>query len=1022
MMSKVVGALAALTILIATPTAAAAASAPDLVVNGSFEQFSGANPDSWSRWTPSGTGSVAAVPGESGGTAAQITTDTTSSRLALVQSVAVSAGIYRLDFRYALSGMSGTGTAGIRVNVGSQPAVFPGSARNTDGWVSNGAWINVPAGESKATLHLFNDKVKGSMMIDDVRFVRSDATDYATAMLTASGDVGIDWEVNDATGVDHYDIYRTDGATIDVATAELLRTVPATVTAASDQDWMPAAQYTYVVIGRDAAGAELVRTVPVTITAPAESNIHRSSLAALQTSDGVHLSWAAGREENGPFALYAASESLADGDVTNATRLADDVSFAGASEVDSDATHFALTSGGTVIATASVAGTGHPRIMLNDEVLAKVDRLITEPGTPQQLFQTITQRVDGGQAASGTSPDRYAREAAFLFQVTGEQRYADLAYEAFQLAAERTPFGKSNPLETANPTSQLALTYDWAYDGWTDAQRTAARDYFERSAAFLEMADHPNMVWDDKGSNWVGVTRGAELAAHLAVRGDADYGYRDARIARLLDQLVRHAEQGYTDAGWYQEGLDYLDYDNMIAVTGVLGSFDAGIDALREPWYAPGTADLLLHADSLRDGPGSSLQWGVGTGGHAAWPLYLDRAVDDGVADRAAAMFERVQGHLSQKPWYSPAHSLYTFVYWPEDGTDLRSDEVLPALFDDEAGVAMFRNRIQDADDVLIGLGNRNHDHLGWGGFDTLGLSLIANDTMWASQPGKDQNNAAKYSRVLVDGAARQAEGRGKTLAAAGYENQGGGYVSFDSAGNLGVQQATREAVVDMTARSSADTVMVTSDSFADSTSHRWTWQLAPQAGVTAEIGDVVDGARQVTLHNGDAWMRMWLLDAEGAEVTFTGGVLRMVREGTTADFDIVTALGSGAELPAAQVNGDIVEVDGFVADVSDLVGFTPVSAAAAWTADTRYQAGDQVSVDGHLFEALRPTTADEPAVKVRGPWQEIREAGDTLLWTPTRVFAEGDVVLYEGAFYTATDKTRVAEPGTPDAPWTPAL
>lgn len=53
------------------------------------------------------------------------------------------------------------------------------------------------------------------------------------------------------------------------------------------------------------------------------------------------------------------------------------------------------------------------------------------------------------------------------------------------------------------------------------------------------------------------------------------------------------------------------------------------------------------------------------------------------------------------------------------------------------------------------------------------------------------------------------------------------------------------------------------------------------------------------------------------------------------------------------------------------------------------------------------------------GPWQEIATAADgTALWTPSRVFVAGDIVLHDGARYVARWWTRNQEPGA--SPWGP--
>jgi chitodextrinase len=53
------------------------------------------------------------------------------------------------------------------------------------------------------------------------------------------------------------------------------------------------------------------------------------------------------------------------------------------------------------------------------------------------------------------------------------------------------------------------------------------------------------------------------------------------------------------------------------------------------------------------------------------------------------------------------------------------------------------------------------------------------------------------------------------------------------------------------------------------------------------------------------------------------------------------------------------------------------------------------------------------------GPWQEIVVASDgTAVWTPTRIFVAGDVVVYQGKRYVAQWWTRNQRPETPYGPW----
>ncbi|GAA1713834.1 hypothetical protein GCM10009809_07570 [Isoptericola hypogeus] len=94
----------------------------------------------------------------------------------------------------------------------------------------------------------------------------------------------------------------------------------------------------------------------------------------------------------------------------------------------------------------------------------------------------------------------------------------------------------------------------------------------------------------------------------------------------------------------------------------------------------------------------------------------------------------------------------------------------------------------------------------------------------------------------------------------------------------------------------------------------------------------------------------------------------------------------------------------------------------AAWDTQATYTAGDRVSHDGAVWEATWWTRNQTPGASVWGPWQEIAEAADgTVVWTPSRIFVAGDVVItHDGRTYTARWWTRNQEPGDPHGPWTP--
>ncbi|WP_278235978.1 Ig-like domain-containing protein [Isoptericola sp. AK164] len=96
-------------------------------------------------------------------------------------------------------------------------------------------------------------------------------------------------------------------------------------------------------------------------------------------------------------------------------------------------------------------------------------------------------------------------------------------------------------------------------------------------------------------------------------------------------------------------------------------------------------------------------------------------------------------------------------------------------------------------------------------------------------------------------------------------------------------------------------------------------------------------------------------------------------------------------------------------------------SGLPCWDAGTRYEAGDLVGLDGSLWEALRESEAKRPGEHANGPWQEIVETADgTAVWTESRVFVAGDVVVADGERWVALHRTRGQVPAESPDHWAP--
>ncbi|PRZ09427.1 5'-nucleotidase/hypothetical protein [Isoptericola sp. CG 20/1183] len=96
---------------------------------------------------------------------------------------------------------------------------------------------------------------------------------------------------------------------------------------------------------------------------------------------------------------------------------------------------------------------------------------------------------------------------------------------------------------------------------------------------------------------------------------------------------------------------------------------------------------------------------------------------------------------------------------------------------------------------------------------------------------------------------------------------------------------------------------------------------------------------------------------------------------------------------------------------------------APAWESDVVYTAGDRVSHDGRVFEALWWTRGQTPGASPWGAWAEIgtpveTEAGTFPAWTSSQVYVGGETVVHDGERWRARWWTRNQEPGQRHGPW----
>ncbi|BDZ41429.1 hypothetical protein GCM10025865_07280 [Paraoerskovia sediminicola] len=117
--------------------------------------------------------------------------------------------------------------------------------------------------------------------------------------------------------------------------------------------------------------------------------------------------------------------------------------------------------------------------------------------------------------------------------------------------------------------------------------------------------------------------------------------------------------------------------------------------------------------------------------------------------------------------------------------------------------------------------------------------------------------------------------------------------------------------------------------------------------------------------------------------------------------------------------NQALFDFDGqLLAGASELA---PDAADSAWSRAAVYDTGDVVLHDGAAYRAGWWTSGDVPGASPWSAWQSVAESDDegSAAWSTTTVYDTGDVVSFDGAYWTARWWTRNQQPGsTPYGPW----
>lgn len=582
-------------------------------------------------------------------------------------------------------------------------------------------------------------------------------------------------------------------------------------------------------------------------------------------------------------------------------------------------------------ACSGFAAEQHPRLFLGGGKIEAIKKAVAVGGSHHaEAFGALKGWVDEkwrvpyDPASGNWNYERayMARGAAMVYAVTGEKKYAELAYQVLKDVHDKPDRDKRLPdvvktygLAKATVGEGFATAYDWCYGAWSDEQRKYVKDVIVRSLDNWPKYSH-SQLQVDRGSNWAAVCRGAELVMLLASYEDEN---RPDRLKYLRSQLQRHMAITYGPGGLSQEGIGYTGYGGIYLLEACYALADVGDDTLVKELGRHSFWKLLMFAGSslVTDSwQRRFIQQGVsGTAiNDEGWASLVLNSVPTDQLPCYVWFYDRHMGKLapgepSQKYDNNRSAWVWSLIYYPTDVDGKNPADVVGlSHFDKKAGGYFFRNRWKDENDIICAVFADLANHKAWDQREATGIRLIGHGSAFFGGPSKSKG-AELFTRVLVDGKSEGGKNSGKNGKAilsestdtGGYVIVGGGATYKD----MGVDDLTRHVTINFSVGENA-VIISTLDRIKSGADHTYTWNAnlgsdKGDDGIKASAGKEA-GRATFLLEGRNGWVKGWVMQPADAKVN-AGDPLQIVTKGADVDIWVVMLTGSG-NVPTGKISG----------------------------------------------------------------------------------------------------------------------
>jgi len=396
-------------------------------------------------------------------------------------------------------------------------------------------------------------------------------------------------------------------------------------------------------------------------------------------------------------------------------------------------------------AVLSTLRTAHPRLIILDDDLARVRKLIeTDAGAReirdelQRAAETMLQEPPVVHKLIGPRLLQQSRlclsriyTLATIYRLSGDARFAKRAEKEMLTAAAFPDWNPSHFLDTAEMSHALGIGYDWLYNELPPESRKAIR------TALVEKGLNPSLKlyreqkgWVVSRHNWNQVCNGGMAIGALAV-ADEEPKLAAYIVAKAVESIRLPTARLAPDGGW-DEGPGYWNYA-MSYTAYYLAAMQTALKTDFGLAKYPGLAETGLFRIHSIGPTGLTFNYadaGAGTGDAPQMFFF-------------ARLFDRPVYAWHQRRMRHGASALDLLWYDPR-GTDADGAALpLDAQFRN-VDVVFLRSEWNDADAMFVGCkgGNNaaNHSHLDLGTF-----VLDAMGTRWALDLGPDDYNLPAY-------------------------------------------------------------------------------------------------------------------------------------------------------------------------------------------------------------------------------------------------------------------------------------